>query len=417
MAEKTKPFYGWVIAVCGFLVMGAATGIYSTNLGWAVRPVTQELGFMRGQFTLTATISTVLTVLFMPFFGTLFKKYGFRRVAIVGTIIIGLSIYGQSFSSQLWHFYTCAVIVGIFMNANGIMAVGILVTKWFDDKKGLAMGIAFAGSGVIPTFTVPIANYLVQTQCWRWGYRFVATTSLAILLPIIIFVVKDKPEDMGLQPYRIKDKEMTQAEKTKIDNTGFTLKEALRSPVFWFLAIIAIGITMSQAGPAIHNIAFMMDLGHPFTFASTIAVVFMLSHTVFKILIGMFCDRVGPMGCLIYGAACIIFPVLAIFAGIQFVSFGYAMFLGLATAGVANTNTFLTAEYFGRKDFERVYSLVSMFSYAGMAISFPGMGFVYDFTGSYFFAFRLIIIFGIVVCLSMLIAHALYKRRAPLAKS
>ena len=408
MSKRAKLHYGWLVSFAGLLIMGAATGIYNATLGVFVKPVCEDLGFLRGQFTLTGSISIIIAVVLMPFFGSIFQKYGFRRIALAGTVVIGLALYGQSVSGKLWHFYLCSSLVGICLNTNGIMAVGILVNRWFVDKKGLATGIAFAGSGVLPAIVIPMANRFVELYGWRWTYRFVSSVSLAILLPVILFVVKDKPEDAGLEPYRDK---AARPEAAAIG--GLTRGEALRSPVFWLLAAVAMGVTLAQAGANIHTISFMRDLGYSVGFASTIAAVFLISNTAFKILIGMVLDRLGSKAALLFGVSCILFPAFALFAKYRFVPFAYAIFLSLATAGATILNTFLTAEYFGRKDFSRIYSLVSMFSYMGMVISFPGLGFVYDVTGSYSYGWYIIMAIGTIVCVSLLAAEGINRKTAP----
>ena len=416
MSEKTKIHYGWPTVIVALLFMGFGYGIYSANLGIFIRPVSMDLGFMRGQFTLTGSISLVVSVLLMPYFGTLFHKYGFKKIAIIGTIITGLTILGQSISTQLWHFYLMAIIVGIVFNANGYMAVGILINKWFVDKKGLAIGLAFSGPGAISAFMIPLANYFVQLNGWRWTYRFLAFVSTFVLLFLILLFVKEKPEDKGLEPYRSKkatDGDSEKAAKMAAAQTsGLTRAEAFRTPHFWFMGLAIFGVALCL-GPYIHTQAFLVDIGYSLAYASGVMAVYMVFYVLFSIIIGIMYDRFGSKKTSLFiGGSCVLFPVLALFAGNPAVPFVFAIVLSIATSGGAVTTSVLTANYFGRKDFARVFAISQMFYFLGVTIAFPGFGFIYDTTGSYTFGWYLMAGIGVLICIAMIGASRITKRVA-----
>jgi MFS family permease len=391
--------YAWVVSFAGLLIAGAGVGIFNSTLGVFVKPVCEALGFSRGRFTLYGSISMLVCVALMPFYGALFKKYGFKRIALIGSSLCGLVLIGYSLSSELWHFYVLAFVGGLFVNGMGIMAIGILVNKWFIDRKGLATGIALSGSGLLAAVLIPIANRFIELNGWRWTYRFLAFVSLVILIPIILFIVKDKPEDAGLEPYRITKHKEKDAQSGNNQDSGLTRNEAFRTLSFWLLAIAVMGITLCQAGPHIHTISFLSDIGYSAAFASTVASAYMVFLTGFKVVMGIAFDRLGSLkGSMLIGGCCVLFPVFALTAGFPVSPWMYALVLGLASSGATILGPVLTADYFGRKDFSRIFSIVSMFSYIGVAVSSPFFGAIYDVTGSYNLAWILVIGMGIIVC-------------------
>lgn len=408
-----RPHYAWVIAFAGLLVSGAGVGIFNSSLGVFVRPVCDELGFLRGQFTLYSSISTLVCVVLMPFFGSLFRRFGFRRVAIIGAVVCGLSLIGYSFSSQLWQFYLCAFLSGLFINGVGIMSVGILVNRWFFDKKGLATGLAYSGSGLLAAILIPITNKFIELNGWRWGYRFLACVSLCVLIPVILFAVKDKPEDKGLEPYRSSSDSKKYAQPHVGMDVGLTRDEAFRKASFWLLAIAVMGITLCQAGPHVHTVSFLSDIGYSSAFASSVSSVYMLLLTACKIVMGYAFDRMGSLkGSLLIGGCCVLFPIVALFASIPAVPWVYAVLLAMASSGSTVLGTILTMNYFGGKDFSRIYSVISMFSYIGVALSSPLLGTIYDLTGGYSIAWILITCVGVSVCVCLIGANRSSKRIA-----
>ncbi|MDL2234103.1 MFS transporter [Ruminococcaceae bacterium OttesenSCG-928-L11] len=403
-SAKSKPalsklHYAWVIAFAGMLISGAGVGIVNSTLGVFVRPVCEELGFLRGQFTLYSSISTLVCVVLMPVFGTLFRRFGFRRIAVIGAIACGLVLMGYSFSSKLWHFYLFAFLSGIFVNGIGIMSVGILVNQWFIDKKGLATGIAYSGSGLVAAILIPITNKFIELHGWRWGYRFLAIISLSVLLLVILFVVQNKPEDKGLEPYRTGESQKKSAQPSVSLDVGLTREEAFHKTAFWMLAIAVMGITLCQAGPHVHTASFLSDIGYSSAFASSVSSVYMLLLTACKVVMGYVFDKLGSLkGSLLIGGCCVLFPIVALFAANPVIPWVYIVFLAMASSGATILATVLTTNYFGGKDFSRVYSIISMFSYFGITISSPLLGTIYDLTGGYTVAWILIACVGIVVC-------------------
>jgi MFS family permease len=279
------------------------------------------------------------------------------------------------------------------------------------DKRGLATGIAFSGSGLLVAFLMPLANRFIELHGWRWTYRFLGCVALLILMPVILIIVKDKPENAGLEPYCINSNKEKNNQSNSNTDTGLTRNEALRAPMFWFLAIAVMGITLSQAGPHIHTVSFISDIGYSAAFASAIASAYFIFLTGFKVVMGIAFDRFGSFkGSMMIGGACALFPIFALLAGFPVFPWVYAFVLGLASSGATILGPVLTADYFGRKDFSRIYSLVSMFSYIGVTISSPLFGSIHDATGSYTPAWFFAMGMGIIVCVCLFGSHLARKK-------
>lgn len=406
-----KLHYAWIIAFASLLITGAGVGIFNSCFGVFVKPVCESLGFSRGQFTVYSSISILVSLVLMPYYGTLFKRFGFRRIAIVGATICGLALIGNSMASQLWQFYIMGFLSGLFINGIGIMAVGILVNKWFNDSRGLASGIAYSGTGLLAAILIPISNRFIEINGWRWTYQFLGGISLFVLIPIILFFIKDRLEDIGLEPYRSNKGKEKDIQSNKNMDIGLTREQAFRSTSFWLLAAAVMGITLCQAGPHVHTVSFLSDAGYSTAFTSIVSSTYMFLLTGCKVVMGFVFDRLGSLkGSMLIGVCCVLFSILALLISLPVAPWLYVLLLALASSGSTILGTILTINYFGRKDFSRVYSVISMFSYLGVAISTPLLGAIYDATGSYSFAWILIIGMGIAVCICLFGAYRTNKK-------
>lgn len=408
MKRGGKLHYGWVVVFASLILAGLGSGVFASTLGVFVKPICDDLGFARGQFMLYSTIYFIVNVSLMSVFGSMFQRFGFRRVSAVCVIGLSLALFGYSFSRQLWQFYACAFFSGLFINGISLMAVGILVGRWFIARRGLASGIAYSGSGLMAAALLPICNRLNEAFGWSWTFRFLGVFELALALPIILLIIRDKPEDMGLQPFGAEQIQSATSfgKRTAGLNTGLTRSEALRTPSFWLLFIAITGIALCMAGANSNTVTILSDVGYSAGYAATVSSAYMVVLTICKVSIGHVLDRIGPLkGALLIGGSCVVFPIVALFLRVPVAPWIYICFLAIAGSGCSVLGTVLTSEYFGRKDYSRIYSVIAMATQLGAAFSTPLLGFIYDHTGGYDIAWYLFATLAVGVCLLLVQSH------------
>jgi MFS family permease len=164
-------FYGWYVVLAGAMITGAGIGLYNNCLGVFIKPVCEELSFARGEFTLHTMISNLCAMAVLPFYGEIFRKGRMKTTMLLSAVCCGLVPIGYSFSTRLWQFYALAVINGLMINGITMMAIGVLVNNWFIQKKGIAIGISYSGSGMMAAIMVPVAGSVIENFGWQWGYR------------------------------------------------------------------------------------------------------------------------------------------------------------------------------------------------------------------------------------------------------
>ena len=375
---------------------------FSTNSLFVI-PVCESLGVSRGQFTFHRTIITLAAAATMPFYGRLLGRFGVRRTLLFGSIIICAVMFFYSFTIQLWHFYLLAFVNGVFGTAINFMAIGVLVNEWFEDKKGLAMGIAYSGSGLGGAIMIPIISQVMERTDWRFAYQFMGVLGILILLPVIIFVIKDNPGKVGLKPYILSNKEKRITGENEEPEVNLSLKEAIRTNRFWLLVVGFFLISVFAGATNTHSAPYFIDIGYSMGFVSIIIAVFMVFLTVGKIILGLVYDRFGTLsGNVFIAVCCLIFPIAALLSYMPAFPWIYAVAIGLASCGFSIPVPILLAKHFGKKEYPMIFSLFTMITIIGPAISVPLMGAVYDTQGSYQWAWIGFLISSVIIAICII---------------
>ena len=405
--ENRRVFYGWYIVAACVLVAGAGIGFQNTA-GIFLRPVTEDLGVSRGEFTFFRSISAILSVLLLPVYGRMARQYSIKKIMFIGTSVNAMSLAAYSLCTDIWHFYLLAVVNGLTVGAGNFMIIGILISRWFEDKNGLALGIAYAGSGLGAAVMNPMANYVIHNFGWRWAFAFSGIISLVVLVPAILIMIKDAPESMGLLPYKTGNQSNLSPQAS--EDEGLTFKIARRTPIFWLLALSLLGLSISAAAPNAHTPAYLGDLGYLAGIISAAVALSMVFLTLGKILMGHVFDRFGTMaGGIALGVFAMLSPVFALLALHPAALWLHSIFLGLTSTGFSLAVNIYAVKFFGKKDFPAILSALSVVTAAGVAFSPPIMGFCYDLLGSYDVAWIILIIIGFVVMSCLLCCEWLYR--------
>ncbi|MBQ3076247.1 MAG: MFS transporter [Clostridia bacterium] len=388
--SETKPrrFYGWIVVLGCALMMGTSVGLFVNCNGVFVKPVCEDLGFSRGAFTLYSTIINFLGMLMQLYYGNLYRTRRILPIARVAAVVTCASMVGFSFASKLWHFYALATIFGLSQVPVSMLTIATLVNNWFVDKKGLAAGLAYCGSGVTAAIMTPVLTAVVADHGWRSGYRLLGVLGFVLLFVAVFLLLREKPADMGLLPLGVS---ADAADGSAADATpaqaavGLTRAEALKTPVLYMMVFSFAVFTFCNMGMMNHLISYFTDIGYSEGYASTIVSLVMTVMIGAKILMGAIFDRVGALWTAALTGSFLVCSLLMLtFAGASpVIPFVFACFYGFGSSTGTVPLNFLLTENFGSRDFAALYSLVSMMSGIFSSLGPSLVGAMYDLLGSY----------------------------------
>ena len=412
-----KFFYGWIIVLCCTLLMAVGTGIFVNCVGIFVKPVCEDLGFERGTFTLYTTITSVLSMLAMLVFGELYRKKP-RRIRLyiaIGGLTGCLVFFGYSLSSKLWHFYTLSAIYGCVATTLAGISVTTLVNNWFVDKRGLATGLAFAGSGVSAAVMTPVLTTVVADFGWRMGYRTMSLVSLCLLVPAVL-LIRVSPAEKGLLPYGVKPGEGA-GENTPhipvLQQTGITRRQAVKTPAFYLQILGMLCLGTAGMGMSGHVIAYLTDIGYSELTASTAMSLVMTVMIFAKILLGAVFDKIGPVPSAVLTGICMLASVVALrFAGVgSFMPYVFSLCFGFGYSTLTVPYSYLIGQNFGTREFAAIYSLASMISSLGNSYAPSLSGTLYDFFGSYVNVWNIYIVVSVAATVSLTAAAKISRQK------
>ncbi|KPJ53502.1 MAG: hypothetical protein AMJ37_01330 [Dehalococcoidia bacterium DG_18] len=386
-------FYGWWIVTAGMICLLLAGGIGFYTFGAFFIPLVNALDCSRAQLSLGMTIASVLG-LAAPLVGFWVDKYGARIVMAVGALVTGAAFALLGLTHSLWYFYLMCLILasGHF----GILNIPVtkVVSNWFVERRGLAIGITLAGFGLGGLFMLPLASQLIAILDWRMAYHILGLIILVVLTPLSIFVIRERPQEMGLLPDGKSAEEQVKSTSTQNAQVGtsWTLSGALRTKNFW---LIVGGFTLAYFGTAAvitHAIPCFQDMGVSPQLAATMLATVTGISILSRVAAGYFADRVSVRYITIFAFLLqLLGLVILLEAASTATLWAFVVVFGLAIGAMFAMEPLVVSRYFGLASFGAIYGGLWALEAAGWAGGAPLAGYIFDVTGSYDLAFIMFI--------------------------
>lgn len=392
-----------VIGCCVLMTTGLAIPLTCASTFFP--RISEFLGVGIGQVSLILTIQCVVLALLLPLAGKILASCDVRIVLSIASVLYAVGMGSMSFFNALWQFYLAGALMGVAGSFIVYLCVPLLIHNWFSKRVGLAMGVAYAFAGIGATVFSPITGFVIDTYGWRSAYMFLGISILVLSLPFTLFVLRNKPADVGLVPYGAEEGGNSAAAQAQ-ELSGVPRDVALKTTQFWLLCSFA-GLLGIAAATLYQVTSYLVSLGYSTTVGASVVAVGTLGVTAGKVGVGYLNDRLG-----LEGAACIGIGTGAV--GVLILLFGVpwglpAMFLGAALLGVSYACTALeppivVRRVFGSRDYGQIFAIVMVSSSMGTAFGTSILGFIKDMTGSFAASLVLVVIMLLVALVQVLMA-------------
>jgi len=415
-------FYGWIIIGISFLTLAVGYGARAAFSVFLVS-IQETYGWSRGAISLGFTLHMCVALVGLPLVGAVVDRYGPRRILSTGIAILALGIWLLGGLRQIWHFY---IFYGLVMACGRIMISMVphtaIISNWFKEKRGTAMGVAAAGIGIGSILMVPLAQFAFSNYGWRNGCRLMAVFIFLIIFPLTAIFQRHRPAQLGLfidgrkadadSPIDSEKKDHT--EKPAGTEAGWTVRQAVSTLRFWILYSVFLFcamITMIQ----MHQIAFFQDVGFGRNAAVSIFAAVGLIQALGVFSSGTLSDKIGREWAMSLGIVLQIIGILALihvhesFMGVKvwlfIICYGFGN--GFRTSILPT----MTADLFPGNRVGSVYGIMTSAITISTAFA-PGFaGYLFDVTGSYREAFSLVIGFLVLACILFWLVAPQKKKR------
>jgi MFS family permease len=230
-------------------------------------------------------------------------RIGARPVMLVGALVTGLGLLACSAVADLWQLYIVFALTGCGLMCTTVIPCSVLISNWFVSRRGTAMSAAFVGTSFGGMIMSPVANWIILKWGWRTAFAVGGIEVLVLVMPVIFFVIRTRPSELGLEPYR---EPGAGVERTG-DEWGVGVREALSLPAFWQIAAIMLVIGLVSGGLGNHCVAYLTDLEHSPTRAALAWSVVMGAMILGKLALGPLADRWGAKAAM--AIACVLFSI------------------------------------------------------------------------------------------------------------
>ncbi len=386
-----------VIAV-GFLVLFVGGGARFA-VGLIFKPMVDDLGWTRGELGLAVGLFLVVSAFATFIAGRLADRLDARVLLGAGTVLGGIGIGLMSLVSAPWH---AMVLYGlVFAIGNGaasLTTVGVVVTRAAPQRAGFANAAVISGTGFGQLVMIAaLAGVLVEIG-WRSVFVWLALAHVA-LLP---FLLPRLPGSAPHGPARAR--------------SGINLGAAARTRRFWVLALMYAICGLDDFFVATHVVAFAQDRGVSTLLAGHLLALMGLTALVGVLVAGAVGDRTGPVlpTALAFGARVAIFGLVAVDQSPLSISI-FALVFGATMMVTAPLTILFVRDAFGTRNLGALAGLITMVHQIFGGIGAYGGALVFDYTGSYDFAFVALLIasaLGLALAL-MLRAPSASARSSP----
>lgn len=360
-----------VILAAFFGVLAGFGSLLVFTFGIFLKPVSADFGWSREAISRGFGFAALSVAVASPKLGQLLDRFGPRRVILPCYAVYGVALLSLGFlTPHLAHFYAVFIIIGLVGNATTQMGYSRAVSTWFDRRRGLALALVMAGTGVGSIVLPAFAQWLIDTHGWRVAYESLGVLALVCGLPLTILFVKERP--------------MTRDPGSSVTSSGSTTSEGLHSRVFWTLVVILFLNSVSVNGAITHLSALLTDRGISAQNAAMTLSVLGAASLCGRLITGMLLDRFfGPrVSFLLLAGVAAGISILAS-ARHPIAAVSAAALIGLGLGAEADITPYLLTRYFGLRSFSTLYGFTwTAYAIAG-AIGPVVMGRAFDLTGSY----------------------------------
>ncbi|AIY43201.1 Permeases of the major facilitator superfamily [Collimonas arenae] len=346
--------YVWIVVGIIFLVLLSAAGIRATP-SVMILPLEHEFGWTVTTISFVISVNIALYGLIGPFSAAAMQRYGIRPIVLGALVLLAIGTFASTFMTLPWHMVLAwGILVGAGSGVAANTLAATIVSRWFETRRGLAMGLLTASSATGQMVFLPLMAYMVEHFGWRSVAILVASVA-ALAIPLVAIFLPERPQDIGLKRYGQHDELPPEAlgkGKNPLSIAFGALGKAVKIRDFWLLFFSFFICGMSTNGYiGSHFIAMCGDYGITAVGGASILATMGMLDLVGTTMSGWLSDRFNPRVLLFwyYGLRGIALIFLPHAFGLSY--FGlpvFALFYGLDWIATVPPTVRLANDVFGR---------------------------------------------------------------------
>ena len=382
---KDRSLSGFAITAAGFSIWFIGWGTFTPCFSVFLKPLLTEFNWSRADASVAYALAFLVQALSALFMGWLTDRFGPRFVVMSFGSLLGLCYILMTWVDALWQFQlNFGLLAGI---GSSTITVPVMATlsRWFDRKRNLMIGIVQAGMGVGGMIFPPLAGWLIIRYGWRMAYFVLGVTTLAGMVIAGSFLKRD-PGEAGQAPGGVASPEKPQHVKSDRagNDGGFTLARAFRTREFWIIAGLFLTFGFCRSAFTAHITAHVQDLGFTLADGANILAVIVGASMFGRVGMGRLADMIGNKPSFVFSfALTTVSLIIGLAAKDLWLLYVFAFLFGAAWGNQAVLRFSLPSEVFGVASLGVVLGALGMAESGAATLGSFYAGHIFDVFGTY----------------------------------
>lgn len=272
---------GSVLFACTLGNSVSVTPAVHATFGLFLVPLATTFDWQRAQVSGVLGVLAVACAISYPLIGRFVDSHGARRTLLAGVVGLALSIGALGFTSgSLVQFYLTFAALALFAAMAGTPIFQKVVSDWFDENRGTALGISAGGGCGLGSVVMPVLSAVVVGALgWRAGYFAISAFMLLLAFPLLFLFLRDRGGAHSVH-------------EESVAREGASLGEAARRPTFWLLLIAVAAGAGGTTAVFSHVVPILGDRGISVATGTAVVSVFALATSGWQIATGRIMDKI-----------------------------------------------------------------------------------------------------------------------------
>lgn len=406
--NRTRFYHGWWVLLVAGGAHGFTTGTLTYSYSVIASPISTELNTPRMQIMLGMTLYMFIAAIIAPLAGRLLDHWQTRWFMTLGALCLAAGMFALSGTHSLWMFFVIfALLMAPAKIILGPMCSTALASRWFSRLRGRAMGLVALGTSIGGLLLPPLIQGLIDGLGWRSAFVVYAGITLVVILPPVLWIIHNRPQDVELQPDGDSAFSAPPPASSAMGDVG--LKQLARLPAFWSIAIAAGSMIVVYNALLSNMMPLLTDMAFTPARAAQLISLLSLAGIVGKLCFGYLAD-VLPLKIAMWCAQALLIVSMLTLAQEPPPSLLTltVIAIGFAAGGLLPVWGGLVAAVFGTVHYGGVMGAMSTVTMLMSMVAPPLTGLAYDSTGSYSIAFNacaLLLLAGALLLVGLRVPH------------
>jgi len=397
--KKNGIYYGWWILSALIIAYAVTNGVILNTLPLFYPELIGEYGWTQDQVTRPAQLLFFMVAICSPIVGYLMDKISIKGMMLVGTLLLVGGFSTFAYLSNLNHLMLAYLLFALGITLAGIIPSMKIITNWFVQNRGIAVGLLLVGSSLGGAIFNPLAGRFISAYEWRVALVILGLITAVLIIFPLIFLVKERPDTLASE---------ASPEKGATPQGGLavpTLAIAAKTSNFYLLMFITGAMWFIIVGVIQHQALFIKDLNSGVS-SSGVLGVFFLCSVLGKVIFGKLSDhfpkkRIMLLSVINLAVGTFMLTIVKSNPGLWL--WIYAIVFGIGFSGTFTMIQLLVAEYYSGPFYGRILGVFTMFDTLAGVGGILTLGKLRTWQGTYHQAFLILLILSLIAAVCVLL--------------